>query len=99
MRPLECPDTSALKGKIKQKPLEVEEAREGKPHNRVKQAPPWPWAHHSQTVAATTGRGAHWWWWPSFVAPLRFGVLRCFALGHGFLPFLGYFGPLLAIIF
>ena len=28
--PLECPDTSALKGKTKQKPQEVEEAREGK---------------------------------------------------------------------
>jgi len=40
---LECPDTSVLKGKTKQKPPEVEEAREGKPHNRVKYAPPRPW--------------------------------------------------------
>ena len=75
------------KDKTKQKPPEVEEAREGKSHNRVKRAPPRPWAHHGQSVAATTGRGGHWLWWLGSFAPLRFSVLRCFALGRGFLPF------------
>ena len=49
-----------LKGKTKQKPPEVERAREGKSHNRGKLAPPRPWGsprsdrgcHHGLAVAA-----------------------------------------------
>ena len=85
IRSSECPDTSQYKGKTEAEPSEVKEAREGKPLDRVKSTPPRPWCPL--------------WWLPGFVAPLRFGVLRCFALGHGVFLSLGYFGPLCKILF
>ena len=95
----ECPDTLQYEGKKpKQNRRKSKRHAKGKPHNRGKTAHHGRGAHHGQTMADTTGRGGHWLWWLGFAAPLRFGVLRCFALGRGFLPFLGYFGPLCKLL-
>jgi len=98
--PLECPHTSALKGKTKQKPPEVEEARKGKPHNRENTGHHGRGAHHGLTVAATTARGVH--HGLAVVATVvvarlfspvrRVLVIRCFTLGRGFCLFLGLLG-------
>ena len=52
---LECPDTSELEGKTKQKPPEVEEAREGKRVTGGNTGHHGRGAHHGQTVVATGG--------------------------------------------
>ena len=80
------------KDKTKQNPPEVEEAREGKPHNRVKQPPPRPWGspgsdrgrHHGLAMVATGCGGL-----VSFRA-LRFGLL-VLHLGPQVFAFLGVF--------
>jgi len=88
---LECPDASALKGKIKQKPPEVEEAREGKPHNRVKRAPPRPWG------SPRSDRGCHHGPWCPLVLVARFCCSAAFwcpsvlCLGPRVFAFLGVF--------
>jgi len=90
----ECPDTLQYKGKPKQKPPEVEEAREGKQATEGTTGHHGRGGHHGLTVGATTG----WpwcplWWLPGFVSrALRFGVFWCFALGRGFCLFLGLLG-------
>ena len=63
----DCPDTLQYKGKTEAEPLEVEEAREGKPLDRVKSTPPRPLGsprsdrgcHHGQWWLPRSGRGAH----------------------------------------
>jgi len=80
------------KDKIKQKPPEDKEAREGKLHNRVKQPPPRPWGspqsdrgcHHGLAVVATSCGGS-----VSFRVP-RFG-LSVLRLGPQVFAFLGVF--------
>jgi len=79
---------------------EVEEAREGKPHNRVKQAPPRPdrGCHHGPWWSPRAGHGAHYGGCPvvSLCAAFwSFGVSHWVA---GFCLFLGLL-DLLAIIF
>ena len=88
------------KDKTKQKPPEVEEAREGKPHNRGKWLHHGRGVHHGLTVAATTGSGGHHGLAvvPTVVAARffprapHFGLVWCFALGRGFCLFLGLLG-------
>ena len=58
------------KDKTKQKPPEVEEAREGKPHNRVKQPPPRLWGSPRSDCGCHHGP-----WWPLVVV----GRFRCSA--------------------
>ena len=89
----ECPDTLQYKGKTEAEPSEVEEEREGK------RATGGSTGHHGQAVAATTARGVHC-RSGCLVAPKRRVLVSLvLRLGCRFLPFLGYFGPLLAIIF